>query len=84
MKIIEILLFLLEGFNDIEFLCHILGNVQLCFLCLLFLFSLPDITLKEGKDRVFGHQWPGVKDRVWPMLLLLLSHFSRVRLCVTP
>ena len=29
-------------------------------------------------------RWPGIIKRAWLLLLLLLSHFSRVQLCATP
>ena len=47
--------------------------------------TLPDIdrTLSSGSQKESGQDL-GVCPSVWALLLLLLSHFSRVRLCATP
>ena len=40
--------------------------------------------MQESLVQFLGQENPWRRDRLLPLLLLLLRHFSRVRLCVTP
>ena len=53
-------------------------------MCFHLSTSTPASQEKERRDHTFSANDQGKNTEYWPWCLLLLSHFSRVRLCATP